>query len=93
MDAKVIGLVRGMSTFKTAGEGEEIRIVLDRTPFYAEGGGQVGDQGVLESDGFTAAVTDTIKVGSVYDRLVPVVINYLPDNSSWIYIEKLAQNN
>ncbi|MBR3034082.1 MAG: alanine--tRNA ligase, partial [Firmicutes bacterium] len=66
MDAKVIGLVRGMSTFKTAGEGEEIRIVLDRTPFYAEGGGQVGDQGVLESDGFTAAVTDTIKVGSVY---------------------------
>ena len=65
MDAKVIGLVRGMSTFKTAGEGEEIRIVLDRTPFYAEGGGQVGDQGVLESDGFTAAVTDTIRVGSV----------------------------
>ena len=34
-----------------------------------------------------------IKIGSVYDRLVPVVINYLPDNSSWIYIEKLAQNN
>ena len=66
MDAKVIGLVRGMSTFKTAGEGEEIRIVLDRTPFYAEGGGQVGDKGVLESDGFAAVVTDTIKVGSVY---------------------------
>ena len=66
MDAKVLGLVRGMSTFRTAGEGEEIRIVLDRTPFYAEGGGQVGDQGVLENDGFTAVITDTIKVGSVY---------------------------
>ena len=41
MDAKVLGLVRGMNALKSAGEGEEVRIVLDRTPFYAEGGGQV----------------------------------------------------
>ena len=66
MDAKVLGLVRGMNVLKSAGEGEEVRIVLDRTPFYAEGGGQVGDTGLLEADGFTAAVTDTIKVGNVY---------------------------
>ena len=66
MDAKVLGLVRGMNALKSAGEGEEVRIVLDRTPFYAEGGGQVGDTGLLEADGFTAAVTDTIKVGNVY---------------------------
>ena len=66
MDTKVLGLVRGMNALKSAGEGEEVRIVLDRTPFYAEGGGQVGDTGLLEADGFTAAVTDTIKVGNVY---------------------------
>ena len=66
MDAKVLGLVRGMNALKSAGEGEEVRIVLDRTPFYAEGGGQVGDTGLLEADEFTAAVTDTIKVGNVY---------------------------
>ena len=66
MDAKILGLVRGMNALKSAGEGEEVRIVLDRTPFYAEGGGQVGDTGLLEADGFTAAVTDTIKVGNVY---------------------------
>ena len=33
----------------------------------------------------------TITIGELHDRLVPVVINYLPDNSSWIYIEKLAE--
>lgn len=35
----------------------------------------------------------TITVGELHDRLVPVVINYLPDNSSWIYIEKLAETS
>lgn len=33
----------------------------------------------------------TITIGDVHDRLVPVVINYLPENSSWVYIEKLAE--
>ena len=33
----------------------------------------------------------TITIGDLHDRLVPVVINYLPDNSSWVYIEKLAE--
>ena len=35
----------------------------------------------------------TITVGKLADRLVPVVINYLPENSSWVYIEKLAEEN
>ena len=82
MDAKVIGLVRGMSFLKSAGEGEEVRIVLDRTPFYAEGGGQVGDKGVLESDGFTAAVTDTIKVGSVYVHKAVVTAGEINDGDT-----------
>ncbi len=35
----------------------------------------------------------TVTIGDVHDRLVPVVINYLPENSSWVYIEKLAETN
>ena len=65
-EAKVIGITRGMSRLDSASEGDEVRIVLDRTPFYGEGGGQVGDTGVLCSDGFSAAVSDTTKVGGVY---------------------------
>lgn len=34
----------------------------------------------------------TITIGTLTDRLVPVVINYLPENSSWVYIEQLAEN-
>ncbi|HET7929354.1 MAG TPA: alanine--tRNA ligase [Actinomycetota bacterium] len=41
-----------------ATEGEEVRFVLDRTPFYAEAGGQVGDHGVVRTRGGTIEVTD-----------------------------------
>jgi alanyl-tRNA synthetase len=42
-----------------AQEGDEVEVVLPRTPFYAEGGGQVGDQGVLETPTGRLRVLDT----------------------------------
>ena len=42
-----------------AGDGDEVSIFLDRTPFYAESGGQVGDTGVIRTDTGTAEVVDT----------------------------------
>jgi alanyl-tRNA synthetase len=57
------GSVRGLATNGTrtavASEGEPVRVILDRTPFYAEGGGQVGDAGVIRTDEGTIEVTDT----------------------------------
>ncbi|SMF71802.1 alanine--tRNA ligase [Pseudobacteriovorax antillogorgiicola] len=41
--------------------GELIEAVFDKTPFYAEGGGQVGDRGVVKGDGFEADVVDVRK--------------------------------
>ena len=71
-EAKVIGIVRGMTALKSAGEGEEVRIVLDKTPFYGEGGGQVGDTGLFQTEGFKAVVTNTTKVNGVYVHHIKV---------------------
>jgi alanyl-tRNA synthetase len=58
-EGTVRGIVVGGVTAQTAGEGSEVELVLDRTPFYAEGGGQLADQGVIElHDGTRIEVYD-----------------------------------
>ncbi len=47
------------------GHKNSVRVVLDRTPFYGESGGQVGDTGKLVGDGFEFTVTDTQKDGGL----------------------------
>jgi len=46
--------------------GEQSAVVLDRTPFYAEQGGQVGDRGTISAGGNTFNVADTQKIGETY---------------------------
>jgi len=46
--------------------GEQGIVILDRTPFYAESGGQVGDSGLLNLDGGVFEVSDTIKLGNAF---------------------------
>lgn len=48
-DATVIAIVKGQDLVVTAEEGDEVEVVLDQTPFYAESGGQVGDIGTITS--------------------------------------------
>ncbi len=47
-EGTVSGIVDASGVTVAAGEGDEVELVLDRTPFYAEGGGQLADQGVIE---------------------------------------------
>jgi alanyl-tRNA synthetase len=58
-DSKIVAIIKG-NEVESLSEGEEGEIVLDRTPFYAESGGQVGDVGVLVGpSGSLANVLDT----------------------------------
>ncbi len=58
-DAHVLALVRGETLVDELGPGDEGQVLLDRTPFYAEGGGQVGDTGFLTASTGVAFVRDT----------------------------------
>ncbi|MEN9704376.1 MAG: alanine--tRNA ligase [Pseudomonadota bacterium] len=60
----VTALLKGGQTVDHLELGEEGEVVLDRTPFYAESGGQVGDTGDLAGDHATFAVDDTRKRGT-----------------------------
>ncbi len=44
-------------------EGKLVEVIADRTPFYGESGGQLGDAGLIEAEGFAIEVSDTIKPG------------------------------
>ncbi|RDS85010.1 alanine--tRNA ligase [Dyella monticola] len=63
---KVVGIVRAGKQVDQLAEGEEGLVMLDRTPFYAESGGQVGDTGVLLNGAGRFDVSDTIKMGGVF---------------------------
>jgi len=62
-------IVADGKSVQTAGEGDTVTVFLDRTPFYAESGGQVGDAGVLTGDGFRIEVSDTQKVGKAHGHI------------------------
>ena len=61
---KVVAIIRGGELVDHLQEGDEAIVVLDRTPFYAESGGQVGDSGYLEAGTTRFEVSDCRKDGS-----------------------------
>jgi alanyl-tRNA synthetase len=67
-EGRVLQITRGadLARADTLKEGEAGQVVLDRTPFYAESGGQVGDRGVLRTTASVFRVEDTQKVGQVF---------------------------
>ncbi|MBT3011155.1 MAG: alanine--tRNA ligase [Candidatus Thiodiazotropha sp. (ex Lucina aurantia)] len=60
---RVVALLRDGESVSALQQGESGMVFLDNTSFYAESGGQVGDQGVLEGDGLLFEVDDTLKQG------------------------------
>ncbi len=67
-DAKIIAIIE---------DGDFTDIMLDKTPFYAESGGQVGDTGIIEGKEFKAEVLNTFKVNKLFVHRTQI-INGIP---------------
>ena len=65
----VVALLKQGARVETLEQGDAGEVVLDRTPFYAEAGGQVGDAGQLTASGVRFVVTDTQKRGAAHSHL------------------------
>jgi alanyl-tRNA synthetase len=66
---QVVALLKNGATVETLTAGDEGEVVLDRTPFYAESGGQVGDAGELGNVSVRFLVTDTQKRGGAFSHI------------------------
>ncbi|MDP6965642.1 MAG: alanine--tRNA ligase-related protein, partial [Acidimicrobiales bacterium] len=66
----VLKISKGKDFVNEAKTGDEVEIVTNQTPFYAESGGQVGDQGIIYSNNCKVVVKDTKKkMGDLYVHL------------------------
>jgi len=65
-DAVIKGIIRNGSSVKKAGKGDKVRIILDKTPFYAESGGQTGDTGMISGTDFRIGVLNCFKIKDVF---------------------------
>lgn len=70
--AKVVAIVRNGESVESAAAGEDVEVVLDRTPFYAEMGGQQGDAGKLSAEGVVLTVSDTKNHNGLYAHVAHV---------------------
>lgn len=60
-EAQITAIVHEDSLVDLTNEGSRVLVLLDRTPFYAESGGQIGDKGTIIGNGFTLQVEDVTK--------------------------------
>lgn len=60
-EGQVVAIVKDGARVETAGQGDEVLILTNQTPFYGESGGQMGDAGAISGDKVTATVSDTSK--------------------------------
>jgi len=74
-EATILGLLVDGAPVPAAGAGTQVEVVLDRTPFYAEGGGQLADSGIIRVAGATGAAGAEIEVRDVQAPLPGLIVH------------------
>lgn len=80
-ESVILAIYKDGQEVDTAVEGDNIVIVLDKTPFYAESGGQVGDTGVIFTDADNVSVLDTIKSEGHFMHIAEVTSGSISKNN------------
>ncbi|WP_134726758.1 alanine--tRNA ligase [Paracoccus luteus] len=76
-EGAILSLVIDGTEAETAAEGQQVQIVVNQSPFYAESGGQVGDTGLIKTETGAARVTDTRKSGSLFIHVAEVTLGQI----------------
>ncbi len=71
-EGQLLAIVNGADATDTAKAGDEVTLIFNQTPFYAESGGQVGDTGTIKTSSGVATVTDTKKVAGLFLHMAKV---------------------
>lgn len=93
-EGKVVSLFSDDKELDVLVAGESGNVILDRTPFYAKGGGQASDKGIIEGSGFKAEVTDVFKRKGTYAHKITVLEGEIKKNdSAKAKVDQVTRNN
>ena len=90
-EATVTGLLAGGVSVPAAGAGTEVEVILDRTPFYAQGGGQLADSGVIRVASAPGAAGGEVEVRDVQTPVPGLIVHRGVVNSGEVVVGARAE--
>jgi len=91
-NAKIIGIFKDGKLISSANQGEEIQLILDQTPFYAESGGQIADRGTITAEGLVIDVLDVQKAPNRQNLHRAVVKQGVAETGQTVYAKINSKN-